>query len=392
MILILLPNQLFPIKLLNLNKFSTVYLLEEPRYFTDFKFHKMKLMYHRASMKKYYDNLQDSIKIIYIEYHKVNSIYPSINNKYTVYIDPIDHKLGKKYKKVLSKANKINNFNFLLTPNEVIEYKDEFYANNKYSHEKFYKFQRKRLNILVNKDRPEGGQWSFDEMNRLPLPSNIEIPKIPKIKKDEYYYNALKYIEEHFPNNYGDTEEWLYAIDTKQALFALQSFMENRLKLFGPYEDAISDEPFLFHSVLSPMMNIGLITDTMIVHIVDDYYKNNNIPLQSYEGFIRQIIGWRNYVYCIYLLEPKMYNMNYLKHTRTLKNNWDYTHNIDPINNVIKKIYKYSYVHHIERLMFLSNWYLINMIKPKEVYRAFMEWTIDAYDWDATSCNKLDKT
>lgn len=232
----------------------------------------------------------------------------------------------------------------------------------------------------MDKDKPEGGKWSYDEMNRLPLPKNITIPKVPKIKKDKYYHEALEYVEKHFPKNYGSTEEWLYPINTKDALKWLECFMEKRLKSFGPYEDAISfSEPFLFHSVLSPMMNIGLLPDIYVVRIVDEYYRKHSIPLQSYEGFIRQVIGWRNYVYSIYILEPKMYNMNHLGHTRKLKDHWK--DDMEPINTIIEKINKYSYAHHIERLMFLSNWYLINMIKPKDVYRAFMEWTIDAYDW-----------
>jgi deoxyribodipyrimidine photolyase-related protein len=378
MLLIILPNQLFPVKMLELDKYDKICLLEEPRYFTDFKFHKMKLMYHRASMKTYQDKLK--IDTIYKEYYEVNKYYKTLNNSNTVYIDPIDHKLSRKYKKVLSKATKIDNLNFLLTPQEVHENKDEFYTNNKYSHEMFYKFQRKKLNILMDKDKPEGGKWSYDEMNRLPLPKNITIPKVPKIKKDKYYHEALEYVEKHFPKNYGSTEEWLYPINTKDALKWLECFMEKRLKSFGPYEDAISfSEPFLFHSVLSPMMNIGLLPDIYVVRIVDEYYRKHSIPLQSYEGFIRQVIGWRNYVYSIYILEPKMYNMNHLGHTRKLKDHWK--DDMEPINTIIEKINKYSYAHHIERLMFLSNWYLINMIKPKDVYRAFMEWTIDAYDW-----------
>ena len=383
MSLLLLPNQLFPIKLLDLDKIDLIILIEEPRYFCDYKFHKLKLMYHRASMKKYMDLIKkNKIKCEYYEYHQIkDSFYNKLNKISTTYFDPIDHKLDNYYKKIIPKANKINNLNFLLTPNEVIDNKDHFYKNNKYSHEEFYKFQRRKLDILMKDDKPIG-RWSYDTENRNSLPKNIKIPKVPKITKDKYYRESLIYIQKHFFSNYGSTDNWSFPIDTKSAIKWLKFFIEKKLNNFGSYQDAVVDnEAFLFHSVISPMMNIGILPDTMVIDIVKSKY-NKSIPIASYEGFIRQIIGWRNYVYSIYLLEPKMYYENKLNHTNNISDKyWLATTNITPIDDIIKKIVKYSYCHHIERLMYLSNWFLINQINPKDVHRIFMEWTIDAYDW-----------
>jgi deoxyribodipyrimidine photolyase-related protein len=157
------------------------------------------------------------------------------------------------------------------------------------------------------------------------------------------------------------------------------------LPKFGPYEDAVdTSNPFLFHSVLSPMMNIGILPDVLVVEITNSYYEKHKakIPIASYEGFIRQVIGWRNYVYSVYMLEPDMYNDNFLKaHKKIDDRYWLGTTNIKPIDAIIKNIVKYSYAHHIERLMYLGNWFLINQMDPKEVHRIFMEWTVDAYDW-----------
>ena len=386
--LIILPNQLFPLKMLSINKdVDTIYLLEEPRYFTDFNFHKLKLMYHRASMKKYGQILKKyKIKFIYKNFNQINkTFYSSLNKATTVYFNPIDHKLEAKFKKVLSKATIIDNLNFLLTPNEINENKDVFYKNNKYSHDMFYKFQRERLDILIKNNKPIGGKWSFDTENRKALPKNISIPKIPKVKKDTFYKEAVSYINKYFPDNYGSTEEWTFPIDTKGSINWLKDFIKKRLPKFGPYEDAVDTEnPFLFHSVLSPMMNIGVLPDIVVVKITNDYYEKHKstIPIASYEGFIRQVIGWRNYVYSVYMLEPNMYNVNYLKHKNKLNESyWLANTEIKPIDSIIGNIVKYSYVHHIERLMYLGNWLLINQIDPKEVHRIFMEWTIDAYDW-----------
>ena len=130
------------------------------------------------------------------------------------------------------------------------------------------------------------------------------------------------------------------------------------------------------------MMNIGLLTDYEVVNISVEYYKNHKIKLSSFEGFIRQIIGWRTYVYSIYILDgKKIYKFNQLNNKKKISEKWWKSVNIEPIDFLINKIIKYAYVHHIERLMYLSNWMLMNNIHPKEVYRIFMEWTIDAYEW-----------
>ena len=249
----------------------------------------------------------------------------------------------------------------------------------------FYKFQRERLDILIKNNKPVGGKWSFDTENRNALPKNITIPKVPKVKKDKYYKEGVEYINKHFEKNYGAIEEWSFPIDNKGAIKWLKNFIKKRLPKFGPYEDAVDVEnPFLFHSVLSPMMNIGILPDTIVVKTANEYYEKNKdkIPIASFEGFIRQVIGWRNYVYSVYMLEPKMYEDNYLKHKNKISEKyWLGTTDIKPIDSIINNIVKYCYCHHIERLMYLGNWFLINQVDPKEVHRIFMEWTIDAYDW-----------
>ena len=387
MILIILPNQLFPIKLIKKKiKFITqIVLIEEPRYFTDFKFHKLKLVYHRATMKKYYDDIKKLYKCVYIEFYDVsNSIYNKLNNDKTYYFNPIDHKLSNKFDKLLSKANMIENFNFLIFPKEVYENKNIFYKNNKYYHSEFYKFQRRRLNILMDGDEPVKNKWSFDEDNRKKLPKNIKIPKLQKINKGKCYVEAVKYINTHFKNNYGDVDNFIYPYDTKTSIKWLKHFMVNKLHKFGEFQDAVDkDNNFLFHSAISPMMNVGLLPDFIVVDLVNKYYlKHKTIPISSYEGFIRQVIGWRSYVYSIYLLEPNMHNKNYLGHTKKIGDEyWKGEVGIEPIDNIINNIVSYSYAHHIERLMYLGNWFLLNEKHPKEVYRIFMEWTIDAYDW-----------
>jgi deoxyribodipyrimidine photolyase-related protein len=371
---IILPTQLYYD--IDIDKNYKIYLLEEPRYFTDLKFHKLKIAYHRATMKKYYDYLlSKDYKVKYIEYHLINKQFYKNLKEITLY-DPYDTIFLEK----LTNFTLLPNRQFLLSEEEINNFKKD-----KYQHDSFYKYMRIKYNILVTKDnKPVGNQWSYDKENRVNLPKDIKVPDLPKINKDEYMKEASHYVDKHFKNNYGDIN-FLYPIDYKSSLNWLTNFLKKRLKYFGKYEDAVSTEyNYVFHSVLSPMMNIGLLRDITVVEISYKYYNKNKlkIPIQSFEGFIRQVIGWRQYVYLLYKLEGnKMRKSNLLKHTNKISDKWWNSVNMEPIDFLINKIKTTAYVHHIERLMFLSNWLLLNRIHPNDVYKIFMEWTIDAYDW-----------
>lgn len=375
---LIFPTQLF-YDTSHLDGYETVYLIEEPRYFTDFSFHKLKLAYHRATMKKYETYLQKKYHVKYIEYNKVDDFYKKIDD--VTYMSLPDHSLEKK----LKRFKKIENKNFLVKDDELDTIKTYIY-NKTYSHEKFYKYQRTKLDILMKDGKPIK-KWSFDTENRLPLPKSDTPPELKPTKKNKYIKEAISYVTTHFPDNNGSLD-FFYPIDHKSARLWLHTFLEERLSTFGKYQDAVSEKsPFVYHSVISPMMNIGLLTDEEVVNVSYDYYKKHDIPIESYEGFIRQVIGWRNYMYTIYLLEgEEMYESNMLQHTTRLSSHaynklWKGETDIVPIDSIIHKIGTYAYAHHIERLMYLGNFLLLCMIDPKDVYKMFMEWTIDAYDW-----------
>jgi deoxyribodipyrimidine photolyase-related protein len=384
---------IFPIHLFsNIDKLHNklVYIIEEPRFFTDFKYHKLKLSYHRASMKSYYKYLYDqNITVKYIDFYEdINNIYKGMyksGTKIHMY-NPTDNILKNKIKKYIPSINIYNTLNFLVNEELIKKNLDKFYNKNKYNHANFYKWQRIRLNILIDKDGgPTGGKWSFDEENRKKMPKDIIVPNILKLKYEDnnYITESKEYINKYFSKNYGSLDNFVYPINHKDSKKWLLHFIHKKFKLFGIYEDAESmKDPFLFHSVLSPMMNIGLITDNEVLNIVLKY--KDDVPINSFEGFIRQIIGWRNYIYSIYLLEgDKLSKINFFNHKNIIQKDilWTGKTDILPIDNIIKKINDYSYAHHIERLMYLGNYMLICMVDPKYVYEIFMEWTIDAYEW-----------
>ena len=385
---LIFPHQLF-YDLSHLTLDEKIYLIEEPRFFTDFKFHKLKLAYHRASMKKYYDYLLDNnFNVKYITYDKVNDdFYTKLTNIRCIELN--DHKLNSK----LINPKLIPNKNFLVDSSEFDAIKKLIYKNSRYHHDAFYKYQRVKLNILITKDhKPIGNKWTFDAQNRLPLPKNYIEQPVPRLKTKSttsYIKEAIKYVNDNFESNYGNLsiENFIYPIDNKDAIKWLQIFLKKRLINFGKYEDAIhTNDNFIYHSVISPMMNIGILTDREVIkHTLKFYNKDREqIPIESIEAFLRQIIGWRNYVYVLYMLEgEQMYESNQLNHTNILPYTslWEGTIGIEPVDDAIKYIIKYSYTHHIQRLMVLGSYLLLLEIDPKEVYRIFMEWTIDAYDW-----------
>ncbi len=247
----------------------------------------------------------------------------------------------------------------------------------------FYQAQRKRMSILVDKDgKPQGDQWSYDEDNRKKLPKGHQPPEPPAVAVTKEIKAATAHIEEHFPDNPGSTASFRYPITRPAAKQWLSDFIQDRFKEFGPYEDAISTEhAFINHSVLTPMLNIGLLTPQEIIDAALSTRKQ--IPINSLEGFIRQIIGWREFMHGIYIHRGiAIRNGNFLNHTRPIPPSfYDGTTGIPPIDRVIQQLQKEAYCHHIERLMVLGNFMLLCRFHPKEIYKWFMEMFIDAYDW-----------
>lgn len=270
---------------------------------------------------------------------------------------------------------------FLCTPEDLARF---FKGKTHYSMAPFYAYQRKKLNILMKDGKPEGGKFSFDVENRKKLPKTVSLPKYPAPKQTKKIEEATAYVDRNFPNAIGNKKPFLYASTFQQAEKALSDFIEHRLSRFGDYEDAIiENESFLFHSVLTPALNVGLITPKQIIDQVIAAWEKKKIPLNSVEGFVRQIIGWREFIRACYLLKGNTQRTkNYFRHKKPLpKGFWDATTGIEPIDATIRKILDTGYCHHIERLMVLGNFLLLAETDPDAVYDWFMQYFVDAYDW-----------
>lgn len=390
---------IFPFQLFanhpSLKKNKTIYLLEDSLFFLDpiypSNFHKQKLILLRASLKYYQDYLERrGYKTKYIEAKDLSGGEKSFEKlikkeKITslTIADPVDFILEKRLHKAaiaLEISLKIDETPaFFLQKNEIDELMGE---KEHYAFTPFYIKQRKRLRLLLtDTGKPIGGKWSYDVENRKKIPKNLEIPTIPTFAKNSFVKEAIIYVEKHFGKNFGKGENFWFPTTHAEAKKWLEDFIVNRLVSFGPFEDAIDkDQLTLFHSVLSSSINIGLLTPN---EAIDRVVSQKNIPLNSLEGFIRQIIGWREFIRGIYQVKGvHLRNSNFWNLKRKLpKAFYDATTGIQPIDDTIKKISNNAYCHHIERLMLLGNFMLLCEIQPNEVYQWFMEVFIDAYDW-----------
>ena len=353
---IIFPNQLFrESSLLKIN--CEILILEDSLFFGNDKFHKLinhknKLVFHRASMRAYKKYLEKSgFKVLYIEnknnIYTVDYLSEFIKDKYQKInlINPHDFLIMKRIKNFVES----NNLALNVLPSPMFmsseELKELFVSNTKKPlMGRFYEKQRKIQKILINSDEtPEGGKWSFDEMNRKKLPKKISIPDTPKLPKNNFVVHAEKSLAYSDIEFIGESNKFLYPTNFDEADEWLDDFFKHRFFLFGDYEDAISKEnSFLWHSLLSPLLNSGLLTPDQVVKKALLYAKNNNVPINSLEGFIRQIIGWREFICLVYeKYGTKMRNSNFWNFEDKPIPESFYQGNtgIEPVDVVIKKYY-----------------------------------------------------
>ncbi|MBK9937103.1 MAG: cryptochrome/photolyase family protein [Chitinophagaceae bacterium] len=390
---IIFPHQLYPDHPA-IDKSRKIILVEEWLFFRQYNFHKQKLVLHRASMKNF--EYQLKLKKISAEYIETQDERNDIRvlvrelaeKRISIihYVDTTDNWLEKRLSTTAKKYNiqlvKYTNPNFL---NQSENLADFFSKKKTYFQTDFYVAQRKQRKILLEKDdKPIGGKWTYDADNRLKLPKNEKIPVISFPKENKWVKEAKKYTATHFPDNYGSVEKFIYPINSEESEIWLQEFLQTRFCKFGIYEDAmIANEHFLFHSVLTPMLNIGLLYPQQIIDKAIDAAIEYDVPLNSLEGFIRQILGWREFIRIVYEREGTLQRTkNYWGFTRKIPASfWKGNTGIEPVDVIIKKTLTTGYSHHIERLMVLGNFMLLCEFHPDEVYGWFMEMYIDSYDW-----------
>ncbi len=267
----------------------------------------------------------------------------------------------------------------------VLEFQTWAQSRNELVMEHFYRDMRRKTGLLMTPDgKPEGGQWNLDKNNRQPPKRGIIYPKPSRFAPDETTSEVLALVAEKFSAHFGRLEDFSLPVTSAQAAIALEHFVRTALPDFGTYQDAmVTGQDWLFHSWLSPALNAGLITPLQVASAAAEAYAAGTVPLNAAEGFIRQIIGWREYVRGYYWLEmPTVAQANALEATRPLPEfYWTGDTDMLCMAEAIRNTRDHGYAHHIQRLMVLGNFAMLVGVRPQDVADWFLVVYIDAYEW-----------
>jgi deoxyribodipyrimidine photolyase-related protein len=258
--------------------------------------------------------------------------------------------------------------------------------------EDFYRLGRQRFDVLMVGDQPAGGQWNFDKQNRQPPKGKLNIPSPLRFEPDEMTRSVIQDVQnldtrKDLPDSwcYGAIAPFDWGVTRTNALAVLDQFVNEYLPTFGPFQDAmVTGETTLWHSLISPYLNLGLLQPREVLAAVEAAYQEHNLALNSVEGFIRQVLGWREYMHGLYNHLPTDYaQANWFNHTEPLPAfYWDSTQtDMNCLHQVLKQVEAMGYAHHIQRLMVLSNFGLIVGVSPQALTDWFHAAFIDGYDW-----------
>ena len=367
-------------------------MCEDASLCTHFKYHKHKIIHFLSSMRFFGDYLKEKGKDVhYFEFgpqphflEKLESIIIALKIEkiqiYEVEDKFFEDQLFRFFESKNIEMEVLHSPMFICRRDEFKHYLGEVkkpFLNN------FYIRMRKKHNILLEYGEPTGGKWNYDSSNRKKIPKKFEVDDFrpPKIEST-YVDEVCKIVDEHFSDHPGETSNYWIPIDRKSSIEWFKTYLEERFVHFGDYQDAIDIRaPFLYHSVISPMVNIGFITPDEVIREVLKYLNEDN--LNSVEGFIRQVLGWREFVRGIYQNYDEVQQKdNFFDHHKKLTDDWyEGTTGIPPVDDAIQKAQEWGYCHHIERLMVVGNIMVLLEIHPQEVFKWFMEMFVDSSDW-----------
>jgi len=396
-IFLLMGNQLFPVARLRAWQGTLFFMAEDYATCRYLQHHKHKLVFTLSAMRAHAELLRgEGFKV---EYQPLNEA----NNRLS-FIEKLRQLLSRTgFKELLhfeiedpAMERRVARFaeryglrrTVVPTPMFLCE-RDDFSAwlatQNQPRMAAFYKWQRRRLDILVDsKGRPAGGKWSFDQDNRKRLPPGVPVPDLPAVRPGRHVRQVKEVVDQMFPAHPGTTANFWLPTTRAQARDWLKDFLEQRFSCFGDYEDALTTRSdAVFHSALSPLMNVGLLTPREVVSRTLAFASDERVALNSVEGFIRQVIGWREFIRGMYREHgDTMARRNFWGHERGLTADWYRgTTGVDPLDHVINKANRLGWAHHTERLMVVGNLMVLSEINPRDAYRWYMELFVDSAHW-----------
>lgn len=398
--LVIFANQLLPLPVLvealpEGGKGFDVFMAEDVMFCRHYQYHQQKLVLMLAAMRHYADELRSAGFTVH--YHQLDPASVSFQDQlhswlqrlavtelwhFEIETKPLQSRLRSLCAALNVTRNEIPSPMFLCNRQEFESFVDD---SKSLQMARFYKQQRLKLDILLTPDRqPQGGQWSFDAENRKKLPKDVQPPALPQAFENKHLAEVISLVAEVFAEHPGQAKDFWWPTTRAGALAWLDDFLQQRLAQFGPFEDAISQRSdTLFHSALSPLMNIGLLTPKEVVAAALERAQTYDVPLASLEGFVRQIIGWREFIRGVYQnFSERQQQANFWQHERQLTDSW-YQGNtgIPPLDHAIQTALKLGWNHHIPRLMVVANLMTLCEIQPKVAHRWFMEMYVDANPW-----------
>jgi deoxyribodipyrimidine photolyase-related protein len=250
--------------------------------------------------------------------------------------------------------------------------------------EHFYRQMRREHDLLMDGDKPAGGRWNYDAANRKRLPADLSVLERRRFPPDPVTTKVMMLVKKLFEGHFGSIDEFAWPVTRTQALAALNDFLDNALPYFGDYQDAMkTNAPFLYHALISPALNIGLLSPREVCNAAEMAWRSGRAPLNAVEGFVRQILGWREYVRGVYwTLMPSYAENNALGAERTLPEfYWTGQTDMNCLREAVTATQRYAYAHHIQRLMVTGNFALLAGIAPREIERWYLAVYADAFEW-----------
>lgn len=355
--------------------------------------HRKKIIFFLSAMRHFAKNIQD--KGFDLHYLRLEKDECSLANKFLQqgmklqaahyhYYHPGEWRLIEDLQSVLSDVESTchEDPRFFCSPSQ---FKDWIEKRKRVLMEDFYRWQRIQHQILVDSNnKPVGGQWNYDQQNRKSLPKSVVLPNPLSFKPDEITQSVVEEVGEYFPEGFGEVSNFDWAVTSEQSWELFEYFLETSLSQFGDYQDAMTQRsPFLFHSLLSAQINAGLLDVRRVVDRVARFAREESVPLNSAEGFIRQIMGWREFIRGIYWLRmPEYKSLNHFDSKRSLPEfYWSGNTRMNCVSKTVNQIIEHSYAHHIQRLMVTGNFALLAGLDVQEVCDWYLAVFRDAIEW-----------
>lgn len=370
-----------------------VVLFIESRDRTLFKHeHKQKLVLVFSAMRHFAMELKE--KGYTVDYRKADNFSVGLRDHFVNYPskkclihEPTDHRIRTMINKELIYAENIMTEILSERPLFLVEKKEwDFYLpqGQLWKQDEIYRKLRKERGVLMEKGRPIGGKWSFDSENRKSPQKGLTFPESIQFPVDSITQEVIDQVEKEYSDHFGELKNFSWPVTREDALKVLKLFIEQRLVTFGDYQDAmIQGNPWMSHSLLSGAINLGLLAPAEVIKMAEEAYHQGKAPLPAVEGFIRQILGWREYIRGVYLQSmPEYENVNFFNHQNHLPAYyWTGETKINCVSTTVNEAIKNGYNHHIQRLMVLGNWANLLRVRPQNVADWFLEAYVDAYDW-----------